>query len=155
MISKISSFNINFKGTCKIGKNKEEREKIAQTIQEIPENNRNHFINSLNILKNSLAANTKSDKSFTIHLAKYDDDSSTGEKDYNKGIYVDVFDESDDIWLARRGVRQRSFGIDSTSHELKENISATLNGIFFDIYNSVTPKQEPPKTKDEILDRLA
>ena len=154
MISKISSFNINFKGVCKIGSNKKEKDKIAEIIQEIPEENRNHFISSLKILKNTLAANTKSDKSFTIHLAKYDDDSSTGEKSYNKGIYVDVFDESDDIWLARRGVRQRSFGIDVEPHELKENISATLNGIFFDIYDAVTPRQKTPKTKEEILDRL-
>ena len=149
MISKVSSVNPSFSGTCKIGKNREERSQIADVIKKIPKNNREEFVNLLKFTKNAIAANTAPDEKFTIHLTKYNSNYC------RSGLYLDIEDNKRKIRTMRRDMPMTFERNRVPDSAFAENMRYVFVSAVNDVIHSVTPKKGAPTTKKEILDKLA
>ena len=156
MISKISAYSPNFSGSVRIGKNNEERRQIASDILNIPEDNREYFIESINATKAILAARTPNDVNLTLHVENYNH-----EDGLYQGIAIEATDsDTDDAVIVGKtymdyifhGEENGYFGVDIGDKfaEFRENV---LNNVT-DTYVAKQHKGAPTST-EEVLDRLA
>ena len=148
MISKISPVSPSFNGTCQIGKSPRDRDRIARAIETMPEYNRDNLVNALNATKGAIEACTPKNENYTLDVADFD----SGDK-WDTGVSVKL--SKDGKPVISNAIYSCFDGEEACGEDVNIGIANAFHDIVKRVVTKEAPKLEAPKTKQEILDRLA
>ena len=149
MISKVLPHTPCFNGVCKIGRDDEEKRRISKAINTMPKQGQGELIDSINILKKSIEANTPKDERFVIGVNEYN-----SKNDFS-GLTLNVRSGSGGIKLSEQNIQKTIVGCNLEFYELRDQIKSACTAVFCETIDAIKPKSDLPKNQEEIFDRLA